>query len=187
MELIKVTTNDNHEQILFSNFEELFIYVSKVKFECTSNELKLIRDDIKKRYFNTFKATPYLLDYIDIEILNLKQIENCRENIEASMQEEVVNNFDRFFPEFNFIKKEHNIKFGRIDLFAEERTSNRPVLIEIKIGNKNPTTQLLGYAKEFINPILIGITENQLSKENTSREIRYFTLNKSTLEEVEYE
>ena len=62
---------------------------------------------------------------------------------------------------------------GRIDIFA--KYGDIPVIIELKKGRKNPNTQLIAYGSKFENPILIGITENELSDKYKEPNIIYYT------------
>ena len=86
-----------------------------------------------------------------------------------------MDNFDKIFPECDHIQIEKNVKgIGRIDIYTEK--NGRPVIIELKIGRKNPNQQLLAYSAGFENPILIGITEFPLDEEQKISGIEYFSL-----------
>lgn len=186
-QLITVTLNDNQEPIDFDNFEELFLWVSRQKLNSNSKQLKELRRYIKSRFINKFEATIYLIDFLDLEIINAYECENNRENREKQMQEYIIRNFELLFPDFVFVKSEHAIKTGRIDILAEDKNSKRPVIIELKAKNKNPTLQLLAYSKEFINPILIGISEQEILDTKIDNEIMYYVFSKNKLQKVEYE
>jgi hypothetical protein len=72
-------------------------------------------------------------------------------------------------------KKEYVIDgIGRIDLYGKT-DSGRDVIIECKLRNKNPNRQLLAYAAQFNDPILIGVTEYPIIKKYRLPCINYFT------------
>lgn len=79
---------------------------------------------------------------------------------EADLHEAVVTNFSNAFPTFEYVGSQVKTKAGGfIDILAKERDTKRPVLIELKLKDKNCARQLYGYAVDFENPILISITE----------------------------
>lgn len=148
--LINITLNKDYE---FSSFEELFLWAAREKEKCNYNsqQIKRLRSFIKDKYLNKFQGTIYLIDFLDLEFIHALECENSRENRENDMQNYICQNFETLFPKFEFVKSEFVIKSGRIDILAEEKSSKRPVIIELKTDNKNPTIQLLAYSKEFIN------------------------------------
>ncbi|HGI4361159.1 TPA: endonuclease NucS domain-containing protein [Streptococcus agalactiae] len=185
--LITVTLNDNQESLDFDSFEELFLWVSRQKLNSNFRQLKELRRFVKDRFINKFESTIYLIDFLDLEIINAYECENNRENREKQMQEYIIRNFELLFPDFVFVKTEHAIKTGRIDILAEDKNSKRPVIIELNAKNKNPTLQLLAYSKEFINPILIGISEQEVLDTKIDNEIMYYVFSKNKLQQVGYE
>lgn len=73
-----------------------------------------------------------------------------------------------------FVGKEIMVNgVGKIDILAMQ--GNRYFIIELKCGAKNPNTQLIAYAKNYENPILIGITENELSSNQKIPKTEYLT------------
>ena len=58
------------------------------------------------------------------------------------------------------------------------------MIIELKSDNKNPTVQLLAYSKEFINPILIGVTEKELANSKMDDVITYYVMKNKKMKEV---
>ena len=75
----------------------------------------------------------------------------------------------------------------RIDLLAKEPCSGRDVIVELKLGAGNPTTQLVRYAKYFSDPILIGVTEKHVVGKRVHSDIQYFTyseLNKKAIANI---
>lgn len=182
-ELINITLNENHE---FGSFEELFLWAAREKEKCNYNsqQIKRLRTFIKNRYLNKFQGTIYLIDFLDLEFIHALECENSRENREKDMQDHICQNFETLFPNFEFVKSEFVIKSGRIDILAEEKSSKRPVIIELKSDNKNPTVQLLAYSKEFINPILIGVTEKELANSKMDDVITYYVMKNKKMKEV---
>lgn len=181
--LINVTLNENQE---FSSFEELFLWAAREQQKCNYNsqQIKRLRAFIKDKYLNKFQGTIYLIDFLDLEFIHALECENSRENREKDMQSYICQNFETLFPNFEFVKSEFVIKSGRIDILAEEKSSKRPVIIELKTDNKNPTIQLLAYSKEFINPILIGVTEKKLANSKMDDDITYYVMKNKKMEEV---
>jgi len=91
---------------------------------------------------------------------------------EKNMESYLSNNFSKIFPEYEFVKRQYRLQSGGvIDILAKNKADNRPVIIELKIGNKNPQKQLFGYATEFENPILVAVTEEKCTNEH--KEIIY--------------
>lgn len=87
---------------------------------------------------------------------------------ELELQHKLVMNFSKSFPNFEYIKSEAKTKAGGfIDILAREKTTNRPVLMELKLGNKNCARQLYGYAVDFENPLLISITQERVNKQHS--------------------
>ncbi|HEM6492439.1 endonuclease NucS domain-containing protein [Streptococcus suis] len=172
------------EEQEFCSFEELFLWVAKKKQNCNSQQIKKLRSYIKAKYLNKFEGTIYLIDFLDLEFIYALECEHSRENREKEMQNYICKNFKKLFPNFEFVKSEFVIKSGRIDILAEDKNSKRPVIIELKADNKNPTIQLLAYSKEFIEPILIGVTEKKISDSKMDNDITYYVIEDKELREV---
>ena len=70
-ELINITLNDNHETVVSINtFEQLYLYVSKMKVQADISELKKLKEFVRGFYFSDWsEAAVYLNDEIDLEIL----------------------------------------------------------------------------------------------------------------------
>ena len=98
----------------------------------------------------------YLMDYA----LSLLIIEN--KYTEVNYQDDVIKEFNNIFSEYEFVAKEYTIKSGRIDILAKCKSSNRPVIIELKLFDKNPAKQLFRYSKDFESPILVALTEDKV-------------------------
>lgn len=160
------------------SFETFFIKVSELRVAFDFDELGILRK-VVKQFSNKFNhsAIIYLVDSVDAERATpLKSRENITFK-EKEMVSEIVNNFGKIFPKYNFIQTEKVVKgIGRIDIFAD--CNGTPVIIEVKTGSKNPTQQLLAYATDFVNPILIGITEKDIQESCKKDGVNYYTLDK---------
>lgn len=177
-ELIKGATRQEIGRLRnCENFEELFIVASEIKVASDFDGLNLLIEELSNPYyclkFNS-TAIVYLKDSIVAEkslSFNLKEVIKLSEK---NMQKEIADNFPTLFPNYEFECCEKPVKgIGKIDIFA--KSGERPVIIELKVGNKNPNTQLIAYGSCFKNPILIGITEKELSKESKHQGITYYT------------
>ena len=92
---------------------------------------------------------------------------------QREIKDNLIQNFNKIFPNWEFIKDEYCIKnVGFIDILAKDKETNRYVIIEIKKDETNPNKQLLKYSKDFINPILVGITD--MDKKKYKNNIMYF-------------
>lgn len=183
-ELIKTTQNENGEILVAieklkecETFEELFIAVNEMKFRLSYRKEYLWMQEVLQEIMLTFKfdarALIYLKDMMTLESVYTLGIKEERKKTEKDMQDEIIENFELLFPEYTFVKKEHKIKTGRIDILAEAKKDKRPVIIELKKGKGNPTKQLLAYATEFTNPILVGVTEEKLDYRTMHENIKY--------------
>lgn len=178
-ELIKIEVNENQEPIIsgrvlhefltkITTFNEFFITVSKLKVEFNRTELKMLLNELDNIIYSVKfgnQEIAYLKDSVVAERTLLCKSDDKRSFTEKEMQNSIVQNFTKIFPDYIFVSKEKVIQnVGRIDIFAIEKSTKRPVIIELKKGTKNPNTQLLAYSQHFDNPILIGITENTTSE-----------------------
>lgn len=154
---------ENLENI--NSFKEFFIKVSELKVKSCKEDLKILLGEIGKdlyRYKFGDESIIYLKDSIIAEmVLPCKNIIS-KSICEKDMQDYIIKNFYKIFPTYTYIGKEIKVEnVGRIDILAIDNETHRHVIIELKLKNYNPNTQLLGYSKNFDNPILIGITENK--------------------------
>lgn len=159
-----------------NTFEEFFIEVSKLRVSETVDGLRELRKTLSETTRFDREAIVYLMDCIDIEIVNNLKTSKNTENTESQMKKRVVEKFSELFPDFEFIKTEYEVPTGRIDILANEISSNRPAIIELKINKGNPNKQLIAYGSHFINPILIGVTQEELPERVKLEEIRYVVI-----------
>jgi len=95
---------------------------------------------------------------------------------ETQYKELLIRNFSTIdqFKIFQFVSKEAKLKHGdRIDILCKEILSERPVIVELKLGAKSAHKQLRSYAVSFDNPILINISEKL--PPNKRDDISYYT------------
>lgn len=168
-----------------TSFCEFFIEVSKLKVGYDQEELRLLLKEVEE-YIPIYGAEviTYLKDCIMSEMIIPCKSKEAIDFTEANMKKEIVNNFTKAFPNYTFVETEKRVNgIGRIDIFA--LSGKRPVIMELKVKHKNPNGQLLAYATEFLNPILIGITQETIPLEGRLPQISYFTLDeiKSGIEE----
>ena len=186
-EIIKVSYQNENPTVLgrelhkalesARNFTEFFVKVSEFRINMSRDELKILRSvlvEFASKYGAI--AITYLADTIDAErVLPCKQ-ETPRKFKEKQMQSSLLDNFCYAFPNYNLVGAEIPIDgIGRIDILAEDKESKQAVIIELKAGSRNPNTQLLAYATEYENPILIGITEIELNPSSRNNDIIYYT------------
>ena len=94
---------------------------------------------------------------------------------EKAFQLKVTEEFAKIFPDYDFIKSEYVLPDrGKVDIYAEEKDTGRPVLIELKIGNKSGHHQLRSYNFNFDNKaILINLSSKPVSLEKRVEGIEY--------------
>lgn len=160
-----------------SDFKSFFIIVCNCKISFNRSELKILYDALDKfesQYGIT--AIAYLKDCIQVEMtLPCKNLIK-RRYTEKELQGILIQRFSAIFPAYELLSAEVPVKgIGRIDVLARDLKSNRYVVIELKVKNKNPTSQLLAYASNYNNPILIGITEEKLTADQRSPSVEYYT------------
>ncbi|MEH1739772.1 hypothetical protein V6948_06220 [Fusobacterium varium] len=166
-----VSAKDLHEFLsIIDNFEDFFIKVSKLKVNFNRTNLKILLNELDNEiYLRKFNVASivYLKDSIVGEMtLGCKNIIN-NDFSEKEMKQYVIKNFSRIFPNYHYLGQEIEVKnIGRIDILAKDNLSNKHVIIELKLKNKNPNAQLLAYSRKYDNPILIGITEEKTKEIN---------------------
>lgn len=166
-----VSTKDLHEFLsIIDNFEDFFIKVSKLKVNFNRTNLKILLNELDNEiYLRKFNVASiiYLKDSIVGEMtLGCKNIIN-NDFSEKEMKQHVIKNFSRIFPNYQYLGQEIEVKnIGRIDILAKDNLSNKHVIIELKLKNKNPNAQLLAYSRKYDNPVLIGITEEKTKEIN---------------------
>ena len=159
-----------------NDFTQFFIACSEMKVQFDREGLRILIDALRK-YYSKYGAESiaYLIDSIHAEMALPCNNVVTRKLSESTMRKRILDNFDKIFPECDHIQIEKNVKgIGRIDIYTEK--NGRTVIIELKIGRKNPNQQLLAYSAGFENPILIGITEFPLDEEQKISGIEYFSL-----------
>ena len=157
------------------DFEEFFYRVSTYKDMFHRDELHILlqvmnvfQDEYDFEKFQFLKE--YIIAWSVLPMCNPVE----RGKVERDYQIKIIDNFKKIFPEYKFVGSERKTSCGgRIDILAEK--DNRPVIIELKVGKKNPSNQLLAYATDFNNPILIGISEEEVDSKNRSKSIQYLT------------
>jgi len=177
----------NNDNISINNIENyIYEYIKKYDYEPEFIELyEVINqyvDDLD--FFNLYRLKRIITDLYDISKDDnywsyidylLALINERRENIftvESILNEYIVKNFDLIFPKYTFVNKEVKIDKYRIDILAKEIEPNRDVIIELKISNKNTTSQLLQYSKYFSNPILVSVNNGKVK--NKCKDIIYY-------------
>lgn len=143
-------------------------------------------EKLKKQFLMSEKEIEVLKDFCDdfgitlikFDVTNYMVQFNSdknRKTIEKYYRKEIINNFNKFFPKYNFIKQEVSVKnVGKIDILAKDKVSGRDVIIEIKTNKQNPNKQLLAYVTGYINPILVDITN--MDKKYYLDNIIYYTV-----------
>jgi RecB family endonuclease NucS len=161
-----------------NTFEKFFVKVSKIKLAIREKEefddLYLAIESMRLLYKFDLTACIYLKDSVMSErVMRLLGTSN-NDLKEKEMSDYIVDNFTKIFPNYTFVKREVPVEpIGRIDILAKDTNTDKPVIMELKIKKKNPNTQLLAYGKNYKNPILIGITEDELDKKKKLSNITY--------------
>ena len=160
-----------------SSFTDFFIAVCELKSKYNRDSLKLLLqavDTFKSKYPRM--AVLYLKDCITCEMALPCSNPKNRSYTEKEIQQYIIDNFSYIFSNYDFIDSEVVVNgIGRIDILAQEKTSKRFVIIELKTKCNNPSQQLIAYSSKYNNPILIGITEERLSDEQCIPEVIYYT------------
>ncbi len=156
-------------------FADFFIAVCELKVGMSFDELGVLNRVLDKFVQKFGNAVIYLKDCVQTERVIPLKLSPCRQTPEETMRNKVLDNFEKIFPDYTFVQTERPVDgVGRIDIYGE--CAKRPVIIELKAGRKNPNPQLLAYGSRFYNPILIGITENQLSENQKNKNILYLSM-----------
>lgn len=163
-------------------------YLSKKYSYEVTGELSEKEESKLRELFNSdrkkFSALYYLIDS-ENSLNVLSNYVSAIDYTEKQMQQEIVENFDKLFPKYTFIKKEYCVPSGRIDILAKD-DEGKDVLIELKLHNKNPNRQLLDYKNYFDNAVLIGITQDKLGEKIKRDNIIYYTYDKDKKEIQRY-
>lgn len=120
----------------------------------------------------------YLYDMIDeyltFNAIHLREIEKKKVNITEKDYVDCIWEVG-YFNDVLFTDREYEVSgIGKIDILGIH-PSGRPVVIECKLGKVNPNKQLIAYSSCLSNPILIGITEEPISKKAQLPNINYLT------------
>lgn len=160
------------------DFEHFFIEASKLKVNANSrSDIRMLKKEISK-FCPKFsvEAITYLLDSITTEACIPMNNQTERNFTEKEYQEMIVRDFKKIFPDYLFLGREVAVdEVGRIDILAQDKATQRDVIIELKVRNHNPNTQLLAYGSKFDNPILIGITEYPIDEKRKMSNATYYT------------
>lgn len=162
------------ELLACPDFESFFVKVNSLKTHMDVSELYQVNRILGRNDFGYSASTiTYLRDCIMSEIVYMRSTKEIKHD-ETSVKEKIVENFQKVFPHFRFVKEEYTVEnIGRIDIFAKDVESGRPVIIELKMGARSPNQQLFAYGREFKNPILVGVTQYPVKYK--SPEIQYYT------------
>lgn len=162
----KVSGRELHDFLEESkSFQELFNKVYELMI-CTNRDInKSIMLALNSPAFIKYgKSLVYLRDMI-----SMNRVLPCNSGKERNYEEKklhdyIVDNFNIIFPDYRFIGSEVVIEnIGRIDILGEEKTTNRKIIMEIKVGGHNPNSQLYAYGAHYNNPILVGVVDDSFS------------------------
>ena len=150
-------------------------YLSKrYSYEVTGQLSEEKENELRKSFNKDHEKFAALYYLIDAEwSLYRTRLQDTADYTEKQMQQEIIDNFSKLFPEYIFVKREYRIPSGRIDILARDRNNN-DVVIELKLHKNNPNRQLLDYENYFTNPTLIGITQEKLSNKIKRENIIYY-------------
>jgi hypothetical protein len=159
-------------------FEIMYNRIQKVFYELNILEMKFLIDYVEKLIDATKEENYVYLKY-DLMTKYVDRrwtyIKSNKWN-ELKIRDAIVDQFDNLFGDYEFIAKEHFLNGeGRIDILAQDKESQRTIIIEVKKKDNDPNSQLLRYARHFNNPILIAVIE-ELPKRMLSN-IQYYKLN----------
>ncbi len=151
-------------------------------FCLASDQAYLSGPDMRKIFISGLNALrerygDYAIDKLQASVADAAYVPvGDRRYAEAFVVDRIVQGFEDIFPELVFVGKEVWIgEDMRVDILARELLSGRDVIMEVKLGARDPTKQLLKYARGFSNPVLLGITEKQLRAGNRNARIEYVT------------
>lgn len=158
-------------------FEAFFSAVCQLKVAMDRKGLNLLRESVAEfRTCYSNEAITYLCDCILCEKVLPCNSGNQRNSDEKQLQQRIIKSFDSVFPDFVYVADEVPVpNIGRIDILAKDKVSNRDVIIELKVDDKNPTRQLLAYATAYENPILVGVSTRKFLFEGQHNQVRYYT------------
>jgi hypothetical protein len=158
-----------------NDFKDFFINVSEIKTDLMRDDLKILRE-VVDAFDSRFGAAAivYLVDSITAEMVLPCKNEVLRNLKEKQLQNMILANFKEVFPQYNLVGSEVLVEgIGRIDILAEEKSTKKSVIFELKTGSGNPNKQLIAYSSQFGDPILIGITEIPLNDNMKLNNIAY--------------
>lgn len=169
-ELIKYDWEETFEKvvkdlkfnIMDMTSEEVIIFFNYIMSGCFKKNFdrKILKVISIVKSSHTTEEKRHILCYLMDYVLSLLII--GERYTESNYQDDVIREFNNIFPEYEFVAKEYTIKNGRVDILAKCKHSDRPVIIELKLFDKNPTRQLFRYSRDFKNPILVALTENKV-------------------------
>ena len=169
----KVLTRGDLALLEIFSFEDLFLYVADYSWISPKETLAELIKEIRKIDFIGDMAISKLVEFIDrvgyFHGFSFKPASGTNENapyLEKDYEADVIANFKDIFPGYLFIKNQKVVGKDRLDIYAKEKITGRDVIIEIKLGSKNPRKQLMRYAFYFDKPILVSLTQKECSQKN---------------------
>lgn len=165
-----------------SDFEKFYSAIKSYCFNCKKpQEIKDIKEWIEKNVIciSSISKT-YLLDELTFFMVWMQKSQVAKEHSYVS---EIIENFEAIFPDYEFIEKEKffgdKIAGGRADIFAKDKKTGKPAIIEVKLGNVNPARQLKKYRRYYgKDAILVALTQKECK--NKQRGIVYVVYGKRT-------
>jgi hypothetical protein len=89
---------------------------------------------------------------------NSYQIRPFKKKDEKELELYIIDNFNTFFPEYDFVKNQYKVKQGTIDIYAKDKITNKDVIIELKYPKGKINRQLLDYNTCYDDePILVAV------------------------------
>ena len=149
-----------------SKFYDFFVKVREAGHKIENLQI-IVKGFEAIRKMKLFEKTDCISGFIFLDTIVSKDyiefiVNCCRNDVETekNYEKRVIENFENLFPNYIFVKNQVFIKnLGVLDILAEEKETKRPVIIELKRDSTNPKRQLLAYATDFENPILVSLTK----------------------------
>lgn len=176
-ELIELTSNS--KSISQERVSEIIVYgicASQLAEACSKyhNQEVGFKEAFKMANESLCKALPGstmydLRNYVQIGLASMHMSDvknNKKEKSEKKYHGKLIDFFDSAFPYLEFVASEarpHDDDRDRIDILAKCRETGRDAIIELKLGNKSAHKQLRSYAYGFDDPILINVSEGEVS------------------------